>query len=359
MSEEVIPSSHNKKELSTGVVVLLRILSVLLCLCLCASLLATALILDFRLVTSKDTTREIAGSFLSAPPQYHHSPMTAAVGGRSSAQSSDSSAQTQEELVGWLYNTLKEQHGEDLLVTQEQMQTFLDQSTTKEYLTEKIASYMDDFINGTDNTAITADELNWLIEENNAAIEAQLGVKMDDAAREQVLSFAEEMNIGEVIRTEVIDNLENLTIPGGSPLFPQNAPVQPNGMNSAQGGSYTVGTLMADLRMLTSTTALIISIVINVLLIVALFFTNRMRLSGTLCCVGIPMTLMGGLLALATGALNLIPSLLPDGLGNPVAVLTRTIAPVHYAMLGLGIAALIGAIVAKALRKNATFSGNS
>lgn len=359
MSKADISPSATRKELPTGVRVLLRILCVLLSICLCASLLATALILDFRLVTSKDTTREIAGCFLSAPPQYHHAPMTAAVGGRSTAQSSDSNAQTQEKLVGWLYNTLKEQHGEELLVTQEQMQTFLDQSTTKDYLTEKIASYMDDFINGTDTTSITADELNWLIEENNAAIEGQLGVKMDDAAWEQVLSFANEMNIGEVIRTEVIDNLENLTIPGGSPLFPGNAPLQPDGMNSAQGGSYTVGALMADLRMLTSTTALIISIVINVLLIVALFFVNRMRLIGTLCCVGIPMTLMGGLLTLATGALNLIPSLLPDGLGNPVAVLARTMAPVHYAMLGLGIAALIGAIVAKALRKSPATPGNS
>lgn len=339
MSEEVIPTSNSKKALPTGVVVLLRILSVLLCLCLCASLLATALILDFRLVTSKDTTREIAGSFLSAPPQYHHTPITAAVGGLPTAQASDSNDQTQEELVGWLYNTLKEQHGEELLVTQEQMQTFLDQSTTKEYLTEKIASYMDDFINGTDTTTITPEELNWLMDENNAAIEGQLGVQMDDAAREQVLSFAEEMNIGEVIRTEVIEKVENIPISGGT-----------TGQSGNNAG-FTVGDLMTKLRTLTSTTALIISIVINVLLIVALFFTNRMRLSGTLCCVGIPMTIMGGLLALGTGALMLIPSLLPDGLGNPVMVVARAIAPVHYAILGLGIAALIGAIVTKALRK--------
>ena len=269
--------------------------------------------------------------------------MTAAVGGRSTAQSSDSNAQTQEELVGWLYNTLKEQHGDELQVTQEQMQTFLDQSTTKDYLTEKIASYMDDFINGTDTTSITAEELEWLIDENNAAIEGQLGVQMDDAARQQVLTFAEEINIGEVIRAEVIEKVENITITS----------------NTATQTDYTVGALMVDLRTYTSTTAFIISIVINLLLMVALFFCNRMRLSGTLCCVGIPMTLIGGLLTLATGALNLIPSLLPDGLGNPVAVLARTMAPVHYTILGLGIAALIGAIVAKALRKSPATPGNS
>jgi len=335
MSEEVNSLSAPKKELPTGVRVLLRILCILLCICLCASITATVLILDYRLVTSEDVTRQIAGALfsISAPPRQL--PMPAAAGAAPTAEASDANAQTQQELVGWLYDTLKKQHGDELQVTQEQMQTFLDQSTTKDYLTEKIASYMDDFINGTDTTTITAEELEWLIDENNAAIEGQLGVQMDDAARQQVLSFAEEMNIGEVIRTEVIEKVENITISGGS---------------TSQTG-YTVGTLMEDLRTYTSTAALVISIVINLLLMAALFFCNRMRLSGTLCSVGIPLTITGGLLALATGALQLIPSVLPGTIGNAVSVLTRTVAPVHYTVLALGIAALIGAIVAKALRK--------
>lgn len=337
MSDEII---HSNTELPTGVRVLLCVLSVLLCLCLCASLLATALILDFRLVTAEDTVQQIAGSMLSAPVTYRDIPLTAAVGGLRAADPADSNTQTQQELVGWLYDTLKEQHGDNLLVTQEQMQTFLDQSTTKEYLTDKIASYMSDFINGTNTTTITAEELNWLLEENNAAIEAQLGVKIDDAARQQVLSFVEEMNIGEVIRTEVIDKVENIPISGDPPTQPGEGPT-----------GFTVGDLMAELRTRTSTTALIISIAVSILLIAALFFTNRMRLAGTLCCVGIPMVLTGGLLSLGTGVLTLIPSLLPTSIGNAVSVLTGAIAPVHYTMLGLGIAALIGAIVAKALRK--------
>lgn len=348
MSEDVIRGS---KELAPGIRVLLRVLSVLLSLCLCASLLATALILDYRQVTSEDTTRQIAGALFTLSAPRRHLPATAAVGGYRMAAPADAGAQTQEDLVAWLYDTLKQQHGDELVVTQEQMLSFLDQSTTKDYLTEKIAGYMDDFINGTTNTTITAEELEWLIDTNVAAIEAELGVKMDDEARQQVMSFVEEMNIGEVIRTEVIEGVENLTIPGGSPLFPGNVPSQPDGMNSAQGGSYTVGALMADLRTLTSTTALIISIAINIALIAAQFFCNRMRLAGTLCCVGIPMTVTGGLLALSTAVLQLIPAVLPSNIANAVSVLTRVVAPVHYTLLLLGIAALIGAIVAKALRK--------
>lgn len=346
-----LPENAPKKDISTGVKVLLRILSVVLCVCLFASLLATALILDFRLMTSEDTINKLAGSLLCAPMQTRHTPLAAAMGGLHRSTPTDTNAQTQEALVEWLYGTLKEQHGDELTVTQEQMQTFLEQSTTQEYLTDKIASYMTDFINGTENTIITSEELTWLIEENNAAIEQELGVKMDEAAQAQVLAFAEEMDIGEVIRTEVIEGLENLTIPGGSPLFPENAPEGPYPENSAWGGSYTVGALMADLRTLTSDTALIISIVVNVLLIVALFFANWMRLSGTLCCAGIPMTVAGVLLALPTILLQLVPGLLPAALGNAVSVLAGAIAPVHYTMLGAGIVLLIAAIVAKALRK--------
>lgn len=346
-----LPENAPKRDLPAGVKVLLRIVSILLCGCLFASLLATVLILDFRLMTSKDNMKKIAGSLLTAPAQTQRIPLTAAMGGLRLNAPSDTNAQTQEALVEWLYDTLKEQHGDDLVVTQEQMQTFLDQTTTKEYLTDKIASYMEDFLNGTANTTITTEELTWLIEENNAAIENELGVKMDEAAKEQVLTFVEEMDIGEVIRTEVIEGVENLTIPGGSPLFPENAPAGPDPENSAWGGSYTVGALMADLRMLTSTTALTISIVINILLIVALFFINRMRLSATLCCTGIPMTIVGILLTLPTALLQLIPSLLPNSLGNAVSVLVGTIAPVHFTMLVLGIILLIAAVITKAVQK--------
>ena len=59
MSDEQIdaslPQSDSRKNIPTGVRILLRAVSILLCVCLFASLLATALILDFRLMTSQDT----------------------------------------------------------------------------------------------------------------------------------------------------------------------------------------------------------------------------------------------------------------------------------------------------------------
>lgn len=339
-----------KKALPLGIRILLNIVSVLLCICLFVSLLAAVFILDFRLITSKDTIEQTANSFLCAPEQLPRLKLVAATG-VSPATEETAGSSTQDALVEWLFNTLEEQHGEELAVTQEQMQAFLEQSTTKEFLSEKIASYVDDFINGTSNTTLTNEELTGLIEENMAIIETELGIVVDEAAKEQVFAFVEEMKLDEVIRNEVIAGVENLTIPGGTPLFPENAPEEVDPENSAYGGNYTVGALMADLRILTSVDALIICCVIIAVLIVALFFTNRMRLGSTLSCVGIPATVAGILLALPTLLLQLVPEMIPDPLGSTMSILTGAIAPVHYALLAGGIVFLIVGAVVKGLQK--------
>lgn len=332
MSEEQIPiTQSSRKQLPVGVRILLSVLSILLCVCLMASMLAAAAILDYRLVTSRSNIEKITNSLLSAPAGSRHLPLTAAVGSVPTAEASESGSQTQEALVEWLYDTLKQQHGDELTVTKEQMQSFLDQSGTKEFLSDKISSYMDDFINGTSSTTITTDEVLELIEENKTLVE--------------------QSDIGTVIQSEVIEGIQSVTIPGASPLLPGTSPDSADPENSAWGGSYTIGALMAELRILTSDMALIIVLAINFLLMVALFFTNRMRLSGTLCSIGVPAVVAGTLLALPTALLQLVPGMLPAGIGSVIDTVIGAVAPVHYGLLGLGIATLIGAIVAKALQK--------
>lgn len=352
-------TAATRNEIPVGIKVLLRILSVLLCLGLFASLLATTLILDFRLVTQKDTIRKVANAVFSPSVRtFHTRPMAAAVGTAVPVTTSETTGQTQQALVDWLYTTLKEQHGDELVITQDQMHSFLNQSTTKEYLTDKFASYTEDFINGTSNTTITTEEVVALIEENKALVEQELGITMDPQAWDQVIDFVEQSNIGEVVRDEVIAGVENLSIPGGSPLFPGNAPAGSDPENSGWGGSYTIGTLMADLRILTSDVALIICIAVNVMLIVALFFANRMHLSSTLCGAGIPVTILGGLLSLVTAVVTMLANVLGN-FGAILSIVAGAVAPVHYGMLALGILLFIAAIVVDVLRKKAAAPANS
>lgn len=325
---------------SAGVRVLLVLLSIVLCICLFVSLLTTALIADVRLLTSKGGLEKIVTSLIipQARPS-HRLPLTAAMGSLRLAESNTADA-----LVSWLYDALKSQHGEELAITEEQMNTFLENSTAKEFLIEKTASYMSDFINGTDTTTISSEELKQLIDENSALIESTFGIAVTEDIQDAIVGFVDEVNLDQVIKTEVIGPLADTTIPGYTPQFYPSGP-NLNSIGSAAG--YTVSHLMADIRTVTSTTVLIICIVICVLLVTALFFTNRMRLPGTLVCAGVPALIAGILLVIPTVLLQALPGLLDSAAAGAISTVIGVIAPIHYGLLGLGVALIVAAIVVK------------
>lgn len=349
-------SDSTVKTPSAGVRALLAILSILLSICLLASLLATALIADARLLTSQDGFKKIVTSLITTPEQQRRLPLTAAMGGARLAEP-DTGSDLGDSLVSWLCDSLESQFGEELPITEEQMSTFLEESTVKDFLADKAASYMSDFVNGT-NTTITSEELEQLLDENKALIEDTFGVAITPDIQQAIAGFADEMKIGDVIQNEVLGGLGDLTIPGCTPLFPQFQPesngntATENGMiNSAPDGAYTVRNLMADIRVLTSVPVLIGCIAVCLVLMVALFFTNRMRLPGTLTCVGIPALIAGILLVIPTSLLQALPDLFSSGDLAPVAgavgAVVDVIAPVHYGLLGLGAVLIVAAIVIK------------
>lgn len=346
-------SSRPENTPSTAVRVLLVLLSILLCICLFASLVATALLIDARMLTDKNGFEAIINSMITPHSHPHARPVTGAAGGLRLAEDATDNA-----LVSFLFDALKSQYGEELPVTEEQMQTILEKSTVKDFLADKTASYMSDFVNGTKNTTITSEELQTLIEENKALIEDTFDVEITPDIQSAITSAVEDMDIGNVIENEVLGNLADLTIPGAKPLFPQLHPETDGNnatgdvTNSALNGEYTLTDLMADIRILTSTPVLICAIALCVTLIVALFFTNRMRLAGTLTCVGIPALLAGILLMIPTALLGSLPQLLPADLaavGSAVAAMSKVIAPVHYILAIAGLVLIVAAIVVKSI----------
>ena len=356
-------SENQAKSPSTGVKVLLVLLSILLCACLLVSLTATALVLDLRLLTSKGSFEKIVTSVLTPPAQQRHLPLTAAMGGLRRSQAGTGS-QTGDALVSWVFDALKDQYGDELTITEEQMTTFLEESTVKDFLVDKAASYMSDFVNGTNNTSFTAEEVEQLIEENSALIERTFGVTVTPDIQDTITGFVKDMEIGQVIQEEVLGNLEDLTIPGYVPLFPQTGPDTGHNTpgndvtNSAQGGAATVSALLADLRMLSSVPVLVGCIGLCLALIVALFFTNRMRIACTFVCTGIPALIAGILLVIPTSLLQAIPDLFGSGdlapIAGAVGAVISVIAPVHYGLLGLGAVLIIGAIVVKCIQNKKT-----
>lgn len=324
-----------------GVRILLRFLSFLLCLVLCASILATAVVLDLRQVTKKDNMDKVLTSLLSGSVEAQNSLLVGAVGGDSSG-----SGDSLDAILDWTYDYLKDYFGDEMTITQDQMKEFVDRSTAKEALTDKLASYVEDFLNGTQNTEITTDEIIEIIDDNEKLIEEIFGdyeVNVDiEQVKADVEEFVAENDLNEMIREEVFEVIET------TPIL---------------GDDMTVKDLLEQFRFVSSNTALVILICINVLIIVLLFFTNWMRLYATLNWAGTSLVIVGGLLALPTLLLQLMPNVVGDlfsaSLGTAqadmisglVGVVVKLIAPVHYTILLVGLAMLICSIVIKIVKK--------
>ena len=306
--------------------IILRLLSVLLCLCLTASLLMTIVVLDLRQITNKNNLQNIISSNLTL-----RGPLSAAV----DSQSQQITTDTADSLLQWVYDMLMEESAE-LDFTQEQMEEFFERSTAKDFLAEKTASYFADFINGTNDTTISRREIAQIINENADLIEDVFGEPVDATLREEILDMVEEADIDRIIREEVIATARNTQIVTGA-------------------GSYTVEDLMEDLTQFTSDSTLWALICINLLIVLMLLITNWFRFGSTLICASVPTLILGVLLVIPTALLQLVPNLLTDSIGGMIAgivgALVSLIAPVHYIALAAGILLLIIGCVIKSLSK--------
>ena len=332
---------------------LLVILSILLCLCLFVSMVATTLVLDLRAITDKGGVEMIINSLITPHARPRPIPFTAALGGLALPEDFAT-----DEMMGGLMESLKNQLGEDVPITEEQMNSFLEESTIKEFLTDKAAEYVSDFINGTDHAQITVDDVEKLIEENKDLLSSTFGVEItpeiQNTITDYVSGYMEQVDVGSVIKDQILGGLGDVTIPGYTPLFPGTSDGKEDADDTI-GSVPTIGALMADFRMLTSTPVLIGCIVTCLVLMVALFFTNRMRFAGTLTCIGIPALIAGLLLMAATAVLQALPQLMGSGdLGmaaGAIAAAADVIAPIHYALAIGGAVVIIAAIVVASLRK--------
>lgn len=315
-----------KKPMNPAAVVLLKILSVLLTICLVASMTVTVVLADLHLLTRKESVEKITGQILSAPTQSATA-ITAAKGGLKI----NASGLTEDGLTDLIYDALKDHYGNEMTATKEQLSSFLEKSDAKDYIAEKVAGYTGDFLNGTEETTITEKEIARLIDENAGLIESEFGVKVDGKLRQDAMKFVRESKIGEKIRTEVIGKIEDFS------LFPNS--------------SFTVGKLVKWLQTLTSLSTVLILIAIDLALIVALFFAKRMRLGATMTSVGITATSIGFTFALPTLLVQLLSGTIAAAIGSVLAgvlgALIGIMAPVHYGLLIGGVVLLIGGIIVR------------
>lgn len=313
--------------------IFLRLGTWILCMCLIASLSLTALVLDARLLTSGDNLRSTISAILS-PKSAAARSLPGKGATRVSAAPAETAAEEplsetgSVETIGFIldtvYEQLEEQYGEELAFTQGQLQDFYRQSTLSDFLADKLASCIEDLLNGTDNTRITDEEISALVNDNADLIYAVFGVKVDDALRQKALDFSKEAGLEQLLREQLVGKISQLSL--------------------GEDG-ITVEQILAKLRNLTSLTVLWTLIAIDLVLAALLYLTNWLRLGATLRSIGIPMLTVGGALSAPILLIDLLVSPSDTALYPIVHTLYGPIIPVHYGMLAGGVLLLIAGIV--------------
>lgn len=306
----------------------MKVLTVLLCFVLFAAALCSVVILDIRLSTSEGNIRRVVRAALSAPAERSGQRFQPAArlpaGKRLMSLGSDSSAESESELVEWISGILEENYGSQVDVDTQQIQAFLEQSTVQAYLCDKVAGYTADLLNGTEETSITGEELQTLIEENTELIEEELGIPVTGEVFDYVTEFVAAQDVDAMIREQVIDNVRGAAVTE----------------------DVTVADVLDTVRTATSAGVLAAVLVLCLALCVGIFFTTGRRVPATLRSIGIPILVLGILLALPTAGVQLLIGSLLSGMAGELAgaVMSAT-AAVHYTVLVLGIALLVAAAI--------------
>lgn len=327
----------------------LQLMSLVLCLALTVGLLATALLVDTHRALSAGGIQAIVSALLTTSRSPARPTPQAAPSGRYAHALSETTTEQiptgliaggdSEALVEWILDMLEQSAGTQVDVDREILAEFVEKSTLSEYLADKMAGYTADFINGTQNTQITSQELMALLEENEALIAETFQISLDLQTKQQLQQALEktieENRLNEVIHDEVFDSVRS--------ALDQALPIQWE-------------QLQALLQALTSRSVMGAAIGLCLGLMLLLLALNFYDLAGGLTWSAVSCLLSGVLLSVPIAMLQAMPQALTDMAGVPPLVaqcivsLAGATALVHYGILAIGIVLLLISLVWRILR---------
>lgn len=243
-------------------------------------------------------------------------------------------------LVDWIYNAVEEATGEPLPITKEQVEEFIAESTVSDFVSEKLAGYAEDFINGTENTSITTEEVLALLDENHTLLEEKFQVEITPEVKENLSSAVEdamaETDLNTVIREQVFET------------------VQDSIDQTMQGAGMSWEQLQPLLQSICSDATLYTAIGICVALMLLICLLNFYNIPGGLTWIAVPCLLAGTLLTLPLLLMAVAPELLVNVLPAAVSGLLASFAwvlmPFHAAVLIVGFVLLLVSVIWRSIR---------
>ena len=364
------------KKMNLGVRFVLGLVSVILCILLVVATLTTAILGDLNVVFQKDNLQNLLTEALFTSATARRPAPHAAIGGNGTGvpsvqrfparldettlttgmEGGDSSA-----IVEWIYGTLTDQFGEENLPSLEVVQDFVEESTVTDFLTDKTASIISDVITGSNNTTITTEEIQTLLEDNAQLIEDTFGFEMNEEIISQVVTVVEENEVVKAIQEEGVTKVvEDMVSKGALNLPLEFMPSSPDSGNSDSNSgtaSNPVMDLIRSIQSVVSVSTLLMAIGVCVVLIALLLVTNIKRIWIGINNTGISLTISGSILMTLTClqwfASDLLLELLKDA--GPVAKIIlhilKSTAPIHIGIFAGGIVLIVGGCVLRTILK--------
>lgn len=286
----------------------LGLLVTILCIVLTLSTMITILVADVRTLSSKDGINTIISEFLKpsapagrpvampgTPNTLYAPPKAMAELDMDALMAGDNSA-----LVEWLFETMTEGMEEEVDVTLEQVEDFVSKSSLDDYLTEKSAGIVSDFLTGEKTTTFTMEEIQEQLEINADLLKETFDIEVSDEFIQEVKSAVEETGVVEQLNedglqaflpAEVLDEIEKTEEMSSADV-----------LSGIMDGSVKVnfGTIMKLFRDLVSLQTLLICIGFCAVLIGLVFLCRWKRYYRAMIDIGITFTV--------TGAICMVPA---------------------------------------------------
>lgn len=345
--------------------ILLQLVSFLLCITLGIGVLATAALLDLRMLTSEGGMQSIIDLVLSEylslsahestpqpQPQQRPSGYVVSLSSTDAVPDGDPSGDfalsddlelpidaltDSNALIDFVYDTISENAGDEVDISLDQVQEFVERSTVMEYTSEKINDYIQDALHGTDTALITTDEIMALLDENSALLQEIFDFEVTDemrqAIRENVAHAVEEQDLNGTIREE-LDKVLDTSVPG--------VDVSVSALMQAVGKLTQMQTVL---------TMGFFCLILMLLLLAANYYAPGKGLgwsAGAFLFIGIILTAPLLVLRFGSSSLQLGGAAFASAL-QLATDMTGMLMPIHCGVLAAGFVMLVGSIVWRAL----------
>jgi len=376
----------------------LSFIAFFLCLALFAATLATMLVADVRVITSRDNLKTIINQYITGSLESP-APGVNLAGGKVILFAENGEGEENalmEKLIESVYDTLSSQFGGEVPFTQEQVTEFVKDSTLPEFISEKAADIITDIYNGEMTATITGQEIKELIEENKPLIEETLDIKITSDIVESVTEMVEKADVTTKIQEAVSEMVGIPVTPDPENPDPENpgqtqAPEQGGdvgvgkpslkpsvGQHESEGGivgdvtaavnnikdlanalkngeKVSLPVVLNTLRTVTTKNMLIACIGVCVILMLLIFLCKLNRWYAALRNCGVVYLLAGILLLIPVGAAQLLPMFIGKNSAIPLIqlVVNMTLSVSGGVALGGLLFIIIGSLSGSAVRRKA------